>query len=79
MFILEKEKCNIDTSDGYENNCQVSLKAEKCCIHCINNSKTEHIFNVFSFCTMAHQHINVVIVRQHKNQDYCLTTSWESI
>ena len=36
MFILEKEKCNIDTSDGHEKNCQVSLKAEKCCINRIN-------------------------------------------
>ena len=38
MFILEKEKCNIDTSDGHEKNCQVSLKAEKCCIHCVNTA-----------------------------------------
>ena len=38
MFILEKEKCNIDTSDGHEKNCQVSLKAEKCCINCVNTA-----------------------------------------
>lgn len=38
MFILEKEKCNIDTSDGHEKNCQLSLKAEKCCIHCVNTA-----------------------------------------
>ena len=38
MFILQKEKCNIDTSDGHEKNCQVSLKAEKCCIHCVNTA-----------------------------------------
>ena len=39
-------------------------------IHMLKLIENVYIFEVFSFCTMAHRKLEIVILRQKKNRDY---------